>query len=431
MPLRTHYASELRKGWSSSSPDSVKVAGWIHDVRTLGKIAFIILRDRSGFVQITLKPAEIGEHEFEEVCRVPRESVILVEGRPVPDPQAKIGAEVIAKKVTVLSEASTPLPLGVSDKVSAEMETRFTHRVLDLRKPEVMRVFIFRDALIHEIRRFMRENGFIEVQTPKIVSSGAEGGATLFKVDYYGKIAYLAQSPQLYKQGLMGAGLDRVFEISPAFRAEPSDTTRHLTEFTSFDAEVSFISDMEDVLKILESCIRHSIEKVNRELGLTLPVPDIPIPRVEYEQARSMLAARGKDIPPYQDIDTEGEKILGEIMREKGYLWYFITRYPAAVKPFYIMEDGEYSRSFDLSYGGLEIASGGQREHRIRELCARMERMGLNLADFEAYLEPFRYGMPPHGGWGLGIDRLVSSLLDLENVREGILFPRDRYRLTP
>lgn len=290
---------------------------------------------------------------------------------------------------------------------------------------------MLRDAITREVRRFMRGEGFIEVQTPKFVSSGAEGGATLFKVDYYDRDAYLAQSPQLYKQALMGAGLDRVFEILPAFRAEPSDTTRHITEFSSFDAEMAFISGMEDVLKMLEGCMKYCTTVMNEAFGIDLIVPAPPIPRVEYESAIGMLAERGKRIPMQEDIDTEGEKMLGEIMKEKGHTWYFITKYPAKAKPFYIMEDGDYSWSFDLSYGGLESASGGQREHRARELAARMEGMGLDPAGFESYIEPFRFGMPPHGGWGLGMDRLICYLLGLGNVREAILFPRDRHRLTP
>jgi aspartyl-tRNA synthetase len=432
MALRTHYAEQVGKiNKESAQPESIAVAGWVHDLRNIGKIAFIILRDRTGFVQVTLKPAELGQEEFERICKVPRESVISAEGRPVASPQAKVGAEVIAKKVRILSESSSPLPLGVADKVSAEMETRLNHRTLDIRKPEITKVFVFRDAITREVRRFMRGEGFIEVQTPKFVSSGAEGGATLFKVEYYDRNAYLAQSPQLYKQALMGAGLDRVFEILPAFRAEPSDTTRHITEFSSFDAEMAFISGMEDVLKMLEGCMKYCSTVMNEALGLKLIVPAPPIPRVEYENAVNMLAERGKRIPMQEDIDTEGEKLLGEIMKEKGHTWYFITKYPAKAKPFYIMEDGEYSWSFDLSYGGLELASGGQREHRARELVARMEGMGLDPAGFESYIEPFRFGMPPHGGWGLGMDRLVCYLLGLGNVREAILFPRDRHRLTP
>ena len=432
MPLRTHYASQLAEtAKSSPAPVSVTVAGWVHDIRNIGKIAFVILRDRTGFVQVTLKPAEVGQETFDRLCRLSRESVISAEGKLVASPQAKVGAEVLAKGVRVLSEASTPLPLGVADKVFAELETRLTHRALDIRKPEITRVFMFRDALTEEVRKFMRAEGFVEVQTPKLVSAGVEGGATLFQVQYYDRKAYLAQSPQIYKQTLMGTGLDRVFEILPAFRAEPSDTTRHLTEFTSFDAELAFIENMEEVLGTLERCMQACTKALGERFKLNLPVPEPPIPRVEYQQAVDLLSERGKRIPSEGDMDSEGEKLLGEIMKETGHTWYFITKYPAKAKPFYIMEDGEHSWSFDLSYGGLEMASGGQREHRVRELIARMEGMGLNPADFELYLEPFKFGMPPHGGWGLGLDRLVSSLQGLGNIRESILFPRDRYRLMP
>ena len=281
---------------------------------------------------------------------------------------------------------------------------------------------------------------FVEVFSPKIVASGAEGGATLFKLDYFGKPAYLAQSPQLYKQMIMSTGLDRVFEIGPAFRAEPSDTVRHVSEFISFDGEMAYIDSMNDVLQMLEGCIQHVIKGVAETssaqleiLGTEVKVPKAPYPIIEYKDAVEIVTKEGMEISLGDDLGTEGEKILGSVMEEKGYEMYWIVEYPEEAKPFYIMEkEGTpYSYSFDLDYKGQEISSGGQREHRYNVLVDRISKKGLNPDDFNFYLDAFKYGMPPHGGWGIGVERLVQKMLSLPNVREAILFPRDRVRLVP
>ena len=301
--------------------------------------------------------------------------------------------------------------------------------------------FQVRSVLQRAIRREMDRHGFVEVHTPKIAGAGAEGGATLFETDYFGKRAFLSQSPQLYKQMLMATGLDRVYEVAPAFRAEPSDTVRHVTEFVSFDAEIAWIEHQEDFLRILEGVLAASIAAVREEakpwletLGVDPKVPGLPLPRVPYSEALQVLKERGKVVRDGEDLDTEAEKVLGRAMAEQGHELFYITEYPSEIKPFYVMskpDEPEYSYSFDLEFKGDEMASGGQREHRFGELVAKMTAKGLNPAKFEFYLSPFRYGMPPHGGWGLGLDRLAQKLLDLPNIREAILFPRDRTRLVP
>jgi aspartyl-tRNA synthetase len=330
--------------------------------------------------------------------------------------------------------------MGVVDKVSVEMDTRYDHRFMDLRKPETRAVFEIKSMTLKFIDEFLLKNGFVEVFTPKIVASGAEGGATLFSIDYFGRKAYLAQSPQLYKQMLMSTGLDRVFEIGPAFRAEPSDTIRHVSEFISFDGEMAHISSMRDVLDVLEGCVQYAVEGVAREgaehvakIGAEIKVPKTPYPVVTYSDALEMAVAEGVQLKMGDDLGTEGEKALGKIMAEKGYDVYWIVEYPEEAKPFYIMEkdDTPFSYSFDLDYCGQEIASGGQREHRFDRLVQRFEKKGLDPEAFKFYTNAFAYGMPPHGGWGLGLERLVQKMLGLPNVRETILFPRDRNRLTP
>src|SRR6266581_4301445 len=416
------------------------LGGWVEDVRNLGGIAFLIVRQRDGTFQVTVKKAA-DEALFDRASRVVRESVILVRGMVQPNPKVRNGWELVASSLDNLSPASAPLPLPMADKVSAEIDTRFDNRVLDLRKPERRAIFRVRSIVARALRSFLDGHGFVEVQTPKLAGAGAEGGATLFRTDYFGRPAYLSQSPQLYKQILMATGLDRVYEIAPAFRAEPSDTVRHVTEFTSFDGEVSWIERQEDFFPLLEGAVDAAIERVRAECKADLALlrlepkrPALPLKRLPYPEALEILRGRGKRLRDGDDIDTEGEKILGQEMGQDGRELYFITEYPTAIKPFYVMaktDEPEYSFSFDLEYKGDEMASGGQREHRYDVLLARMKEKALNPENFEFYLKAFRYGMPPHGGWGFGLDRFVQKLLDLPNIREAILFPRDRVRLVP
>ena len=347
---------------------------------------------------------------------------------------------IIPSEMDVLSTSQSPLPMGVVDKVSVEVETRFDNRFMDLRKPETRAVFEVKSLTLRLIDEFLEKENFVETFTPKIVASGAEGGATLFEINYFGKKAYLAQSPQLYKQMLMSTGLDRVFEIGQAFRAEPSDTVRHVSEFISFDAEMAHIASQKDVMAMLESCTQYVIKGVMErgkeqleKLNTTVVLPKAPYPMITYAEAIDMVCGQGFKICNGEDLGTEGEKVLGDIMMEKGYEMYWIHEYPEEAKPFYIMEkDGTpYSYSFDLDYKGQEMASGGQREHRYDKLTARMQKKGLDPAAFDFYLKAFAYGMPPHGGWGFGVERFVVKMLSQSNIREAILFPRDRNRLVP
>ncbi len=416
------------------------LAGWVEDVRNLGGIAFLIIRQRAGTFQATVKKKG-HEALFDSSSKIVRESVVAVRGTVQPNAQVRNGWELLAEAIDVLSAAAAPLPLPVADKVGAEMDTRFDNRTLDLRKPERRAIFRVRSLVLAALSDHMRREGFVEVATPKLAGAGAEGGATLFQTDYFGRKAYLSQSPQLYKQMLMSTGLDRVFELAPAFRAEPSDTVRHVTEFTSFDAELAWIEHQEDVFRVLEAVVAHTIERVRAEakddllaLHADPKPPRLPLRRLPYSEALEVLRSRGKRVRDGDDFDTEAEKVLGAALAEEGHELFFLTEYPTAIKPFYIMakpDEPEYSFSFDLEYKGDEMASGGQREHRYDVLAAKMREKGLSPEGFEFYLKAFRYGMPPHGGWGFGVDRFVQKLLDLPNIREAILFPRDRVRLVP
>ena len=398
------------------------------------------MRDGSGTTQVTLKKGTAPAELFALFEGTPRESVVEVDGVVRRSEKANRGIELVPSAARVVTRAEVPLPLGVVDKVGAELPTRLDHRVLDLRKPAVRAVFELRARLLAGFRDAFLRRGFLEVETPKLLRQGAEGGATLFGVDYFGERAYLAQSPQLYKQMLISAGFERVFEIAPAFRAEPSDTVRHITEFTSLDAEVGYIDGPEDVRALLEGIVvdavasaRTELEKSGNLLAPVVPTLTAPFPRVPFATCAEWLGRAGAE----QDFGTEEEKAIGErIGREFGAPCYFVVDYPTAVKAqtFYAWrrdDDPSKTGYFDLGFRGLEIASGGPREHRIDRLEANIHAAGLDPRTFSGYLEAFRFGMPPHGGWGLGIDRLVQALAGLGNVRESRLFPRDRYRLEP
>ena len=418
----------------------VTIKGWVQDIRNLGGISFIALRDRYGVIQLTLPKKKIDPELFGSITKLSRESVISVVGEVKESNQTDLGVEVIPQSFVLESEAAVPLPLGVIDKVTAELDTRLNNRFMDVRKPEIKAIFELKSMMVELIEEAVRSNGFTQVYTPKIGAAGAEGGAELFKVKYFEKDAYLAQSPQLYKQILMSTGLDRVFEIGPAFRAERSNTNRHVTEFISFDGEMSWIENEEQVMAMIEEIVDHVLKGLKEKgakqlalLGKEITVPARPYPILTYSECVKIVNDGGLDIKEGEDLGTEGEKIVGDHMMAKGCDLYFIAEYPEEAKPFYIMEkDGTpYSFSFDLDYRGQEISSGGQREHRYDKLVARMEKKGLNPEDFGFYLDAFKYGMPPHGGWGIGIERLLVKMLDLSNIREAILFPRDPARLAP
>ncbi|MCQ2052573.1 MAG: aspartate--tRNA(Asn) ligase [archaeon] len=418
---------------------TVVVRGWIQDIRNLGGISFVTLRDRFGTIQLTLIKKIIPEI-FAKVTRLTRESVIVVTGDVKVSNQTELGLEIIPSDVKVYSEAITPLPMGVIDKVNVDMSTRLNNRFIDIRKAEIKAIFELKSIMSQLIVEVMNSNGFTQVYTPKIGSSGAEGGSTLFSVNYFGKKAFLAQSPQLYKQILMSTGMDKVFELGPVFRAEQSNTNRHVTEFISFDGEMSWIEREEDVMHMVETVLDYVLKGISERgkkqleiLKKEVKIQPIPYPVITYAECLKIVNDAGLKLKNCDDLGTEGEKIIGDVMSKKGVDFYFITEYPEESKPFYIMEkDGtSYSFSFDLDYKGQEISSGGQREHRYDRLVERIQKKGLNPDDFTFYTDAFKYGMPPHGGWGIGIERLLTKMLDLPNIREAIIFPRDPSRISP
>ncbi|ASJ10936.1 aspartate--tRNA(Asn) ligase [Thermococcus sp. P6] len=436
---RTHYSAQITEELNGKR---VRIAGWVQEVKDLGGIKFLWIRDREGIIQVTAPKKKVSPEIFGLIPKLNAEDVVAVEGVVSFTPKARLGFEVLPERIEVLNVAQSPLPLDPTGKVKAELDTRLDNRFMDLRRPEVMAIFKIRSSVFRAIRDFFHSEGFVEVHTPKIIATATEGGTELFPLKYFERDAFLAQSPQLYKQIMMATGLDRVYEVAPIFRAEEHNTTRHLNEAWSVDAEMAFIENEEEVMNLLEmmvgSVIKHVLEHNEKELEILnfeLEEPRLPFPRVSYGEALEVLSDLGKKIEWGEDIDTEGEKLLGKYMMEnEDAPLYFIHGYPSEAKPFYIMkydDRPEISRSFDLEYRGVEITSGGQREHRVDVLVEQIREKGLDPGSFEFYLKAFRYGMPPHGGFGLGAERLIKQMLNLNNIREVILFPRDRRRLTP
>jgi len=425
---------------TEDSGEEVSVAGWAHEIRDLGGITFVVLRDREGQIQVIFKEDE-DEELFEKAQKIGKEDIVHVTGTVEENDQAPGDREIHPETLKVIGEAESPLPMDISKDIDSDLSTRLDARFMDLRKPEVHAVFSLRSHLIENMEEWFDENEYINIQTPTIAKMGAEGGAELFPVIYYDEEAFLSQSPQLYKQMLMAAGFDKVYKTGTAFRAEEFATSRHVSEISMFDVELAFIEDQHDVMDVLEKSLRHTLRETKKEaaddldmLGIDLKVPEDDFPRIKFEEARRILKEEYDHKPDDpEDLDTKGEKLLGEHFMEKGHPAVFVVGYPG--EKFYYMEaregDEYQSRRFDFIYRGLELASGGQREHDMDRLMDAVEDEGIDPEDISFYLESFKYGMPPHGGYGLGIDRLVKQVAELENVKEGILFPRTPDRLTP
>ena len=440
--------------------EEVTIAGFAESVRGRGGICFVTLRDGTGKIQAFLKRGSLDDESFEAVQSSPRESTIMFRGnvarkRPPKTPEGSPPPpkeyEVTVSAAELLATAQTPLPVGVVDDVNVGLDTRLDNRHLDVRRSHVNAMFILRSKVLQYGREHLIEEGFNEMNSPKIIASASEGGTNLFPMMYFDTPAFLSQSPQLYKQLAVLGGLERVFEIGPAFRAEKHDTYRHLNEFVSFDIEAAWCDD-EDVMGVLERMIHsiwksvsekdgHLIETINHyrtTQGLEpvkVEIPEVPFPRISYDEAIDIVKSGGGQIEWGDDIESHHCDLIAQ--KYPGF--HFIPRWPMSMKPFYIHhKEGELgttgqqlSRGFDLNYGRDEMTSGGQREHRVEVLEQNLLNMDLDPKDFTFYTDGFRYGAPPHAGWGLGVARLLMVLTGAGNVREVVLFPRDRSRVTP
>ena len=428
---RTHYTEEIDESFIGKD---VTIAGWIEDIRELGAITFMTIRDVTSSIQVLIRP-ELLIHNGSKVTR---QSSVTVTGMVQRSRSKNYPVEINAKSMKVHSIAKHPLPLDPTGRVKAALDIRLDSRALDLRNPSVASIFKLRHHVLQRIRHNLVKKGFIEVNTPKIIGSASEGGANLFKLDYFNRRAYLAQSPQLYKEQLVLA-LDRVFEIAHYYRAEKSHTTRHLNEFVSIDIEAAYM-EADDVMNIAEDLIVDVISYVkdicSKELeliGSDIQIPKRPFPRVTYEHVIDVLKKdHGMEINFGDDLSDHALKLLADSMYASGIEFYFIVDWPLSLKPFYIHEKGDrLSYSFDLQHRALELASGGKRLHYADRLISRLQEQGLSIDEFKDHLRVFDYGMPPHSGWGLGLDRLMSVICNVSNVREVVLYPRDTERLTP
>ena len=404
--------------------------GWVVDLRKLGKMAFLTVRDVTGMCQVIVKGDSMSLLEG-----LNRQSVVRILGKIQASKAKDFDFEVSATEIQVLAKAEYPLPIDPIGRLESDIDNRLNSRALDMRNQKTASIFKLRSKVLASIRETLIKRKFIEINTPKIIGSASEGGADLFGLDYFGQKAYLAQSPQLYKEQ-MTIGLERVFEISSFYRAEKSHTGRHLSEFTSVDIEAAMM-DYTDVMDVLESIVvdvfkntSENCKTEQQEIGYEIKVPSSPFERVTYTQALEELSSMDIKIEFGEDLQDSHLRSLGE--KHPGF--FFLTDWPMKLKPFYIHEkddDPKLSRSFDLQYGYLELSSGGRRLHDPEQLRSRLKEQDLDPTSFEEHLKTFGWGMPPHSGWGMGLDRLMTVLIGIDNVREVVLYPRDPDRLKP
>lgn len=418
----------------------VRVAGFVETIRAQKKVQFVVVRDRSGPVQVTHVRSDDGKEVEQAIDGLTLGSAIIVDGECKKNEQVKLrGIEILASRIEVVGKAETPLPIDEKSGIDARLDWRF----LDLRQPKNQLAFAVETTIEHAMREFWRKEQFTEIHSPKLMGSPSETRAELFQLEYFDKTAYLAQSPQFYKQMAMAAGFDRIFEIGPVFRADPSFTTRHTTEFTSVDMELSWIDSHEDVMSMEERWLTHVLGVVAKEHGAAIKelfdidvvVPKLPFPRVTMAEAQEVLKKAGHKTPKPGDLDPEGERILAKhIAEQHGHEFVFVTDYPATVRPFYHMrhdDNPELTKSFDLIWKGVEITTGAQREHRYDRLKQQALDKQMKLEPVQFYLDFFRYGCPPHGGLGFGLTRMLMLLLGLPSVREAQFIFRGPNRLTP
>lgn len=411
------------------------VKGWVHKIHDLGGISFVQLRDKTGILQLVL------DKKTEESLRL--EMCIEAVGEKVENDKAPMGVELLVKEIRVIGKTYyDTLPFEINTPAAAaSLEKQLDYRSISLRREKARAAFKVQEEIVEAFRSYLKERGFSEIHTPKIIASSTEGGSEMFTVDYFGRRAFLAQSPQFYKQMMVGADFERVFEIGAAYRAELHNTWRHLNEYISLDIEMGFIKDENDLMDLEEGFVRylfrHLTQACPKELemyGIKL-TDKINIPRIPLGEVQSILLEKYGKKSPAGNIDAEGEILLSEYIKEAyGSDFVFLTRYPVSKRPMYAMPDEaepELTKSFDLIYKGLEITTGGQRIHDYEMLKANIAKFGLIPENFKFYLDSFMYGMPPHGGFAIGLERLTMKVLDLNNIREATLLPRDMKRLEP
>jgi nondiscriminating aspartyl-tRNA synthetase len=420
--------------------NNVEIAGWVDKIRDQKRMQFLVMRDHTGYVQLTNE--KNGKPLDKQLSSLIPESTAIATGKLISSPQAKLnGYEIILDGLDVKSAPLGPLPISPT----SNQDLRLDWRYLDLRDPKKQLIFQVQTTAEQAMREFWSQNGFTEIHSPKLVAGASESGAELFQLDYFGQKASLAQSPQFYKQMAMAAGFDRVFEIGPVFRANPSFTSRHDTEFTSVDMEMAWIDSHEEVMELEENWINHFVSKIKAKhgeeiktaFGQEVVVPQTPFPRVTMDEAYQILESVDYVVPREAkgDLDPEGERKLGAFIKDKyGSDFVFVTDYPAKSRAFYHMrypDKPDTTKSFDLLWKGLEVTTGAQREHRVDRLIEQGKEKGIDLASISQYIDFFKYGVPTHGGCGFGLTRMLMNLTGLNNVREVTYVYRGPNRLTP
>ena len=429
--LERVFISELRL----VKEETIMLRGWVHKIIDLSHVVFVKLRDKSGIVQLVCDKYQVKDLRLE--------NAIEVIGTKCENEKAPGGIEIIVKDIKIVGTTYyEKLPFEVNSfKNNVALETQLDHRTIALRRPEIRAIFKVQNEIETAFRNYLKEKNFEQIHTAKIIDSSTEGGSEMFTVNYFDRRSFLAQSPQFYKQMMVGAGFERVFEIGHAYRAELHNTWRHLNEYVSLDVEMGFIKDEYELMDLEEGFINYLYKHLNKtcqkELEMyKIELPDkVKIPRIRLDEAHKILLEKYNKKSPIGNIDAEGEVLISKYVKEKYNCdFVFLTKYPVSKRPMYTMPDDEdknLTKSFDLIFDGLEITTGGQRINDYKMLKENIEKFGLNPEDFDFYLETFKYGMPPHGGFAIGLERLTMKILKLSNIREATLVPRDMKRLTP
>jgi len=427
------YVEELK----SNVGKKITLAGWVHDTRVLGSISFVVLRDKTGKGQVTAVKGKVPESVMKIIEGLRQEDVIAVEGTVAKSKEARAGVELIPEKIEIINKAEIPLPLDPRTVTKANLDTQLDWRVLYMRTDEGRAIFRIQSQILKSFREFLMNRGYMEIQPPVIIASASEGGAELFSIPYFEKQAYLAQSPQLYKQ-MCAIAFEKVFMVLPIFRAEKFDQPTHLNEIRQMDIEQAFATD-EDVIKVLEECFVEILKDVKKNcaeelkiLGRAdLKVPKLPLRRVTYDEVVKLLQKAGDKIKWGEDFSKTQEKMMLKLVGEEAFI---LKDWPTEVKAFYAMPDDKNPKlchAFDLIYNGLEICSGTQRIHIPELLVKQLKSKGLNPENFKFYIDCFRYGSPVHSGYSIGLERLTMQITGKNNIREVTMFPRDRNRITP
>jgi len=427
----------------TTTSGTVTLNGWVHDLRDMGGLKFLLLRDSTGIIQVTIIKKDVSEELLSIFKGLTPESVITVSGHIQKNEKVNAGIEIIPKSIFIHAKSKPELPISVTEKtITTGLSKRLDWRSLDLRKLKHQAIFRVQSALLEGMSKYLLGDGYSQVFTPCILGVASESGSEVFPLIYFDKEAFLRQDPQLHRQLTIAGGITKIFDVGPAWRAELSHTNKHLCEHRVCAVETAFIKDEFDVMRLEEqviiSALKNVVEKCAKDLELleiTVTIPKAPFPVVQFPEVYEIVRKRGKKIIDGEDLDSEADKLVWEHVKETfATEFYFINRFPSKIKPFYVMKNDttpQWARSVDLNFKGLELSSGGQREHRYEQLMARVKEKNMTEAEVEWFTKFFQYGVPPHGGFAIGIERLTMSLLNIENVRDCVLFPRDPERLVP